>query len=65
MSTWYNSENNTIPMFYDQKMVNEIDTAKFADVGCNCNYTGFWIKNSIGHKFLSINCVFLSIEKTK
>ena len=34
MSTWYNSENNTIPMFYDQKMVNEIDTAKFADVGC-------------------------------
>ena len=21
-------------MFYEQKMVNEIDTAKFADVGC-------------------------------
>ena len=25
-------------MFYDQKMVNEIDTAKFADVGCIFGY---------------------------
>ena len=27
-------------MFYEQKMVNEIDTAKFADVGC------IWKKSS-------------------
>ena len=38
MSTWYNSKNNTIPMFYEQKMVNEIDTAKFADVGCRVTF---------------------------
>ena len=52
MSTWYNSENNTIPMFYEQKMVNEIDTAKFADVGCNV------------HMFLKEVYINLSVYKS-
>ena len=34
MSTSYNPKNNIIHLFNDQKMVNQVETAKFADVGC-------------------------------
>ena len=35
MSTSYNPKNNIINMFNEQKMVPSIETAIFADVGCN------------------------------